>query len=607
MSGFAGVVCALGGSPDSRLLERMAARQTFRGPHASYTWIQREAGFCAALLRTGPAPQAEAQPVSIDDRTWLLGDVRLDGREELRRRLEERGERIAADASDEEMILRAWRQWGEDCLPELLGDYSFVIWDAEARRLWCVRDWLGSRPFFYAQAGENFYFSNTLEVLRQATEISSELDRHFIGDFLLEGWCSDLERTVYRDIRRLVPGHVLEYSNGQTRSRQFIALPIDEPLWLKRSEEYEERYLEMLEQAVRDRLPRQSAGFAMSGGLDSTSVAATAVKIARESGSGCALKAFTVSYRPLFDDPEEEFAIRAAKHFGMPIDVLHAASFLPFAGIAEGQFRTPEPCNEVFFATQAEYYRRIAAHSCVVLSGDGGDDVLTTGQSWPYFRYLFGRKRWGTIFRTFGGYFLEHGRLPPVGSGIRAKITRLRGRAEELSDYPPWLKPTFEREMRLRERWRELQRRPKQRHPLHHRGYEGLSNGFWAVILELEDAGWTGVTVQRRTPLFDFRLLRFLLRIPPVPECVDKRLVRRAMKDLLPEEIRARPKTSLVQDPLQLYVEKGTWQWKPLPGTVEAIGNFVDVDQLNATLAQNRGCNAWRDLQPVGLMFWLRG
>jgi asparagine synthase (glutamine-hydrolysing) len=415
-----------------------------------------------------------------------------------------------------------------------------------------------------------------------------------------------MEPTVYRDIRRLAPGHVLEYSNGQTRGRQFIALPIEEPIWLKRTEEYEERYLELLEQAVRDRLPRQSAGFAMSGGRDSTSVAAMAVKIGSESGSCCALKAFTVSWRPLFDDPEEELAIRAAQHFGMPIDVLCAAKLLPFEGIADGKIRAPEPCNEVYFAMQPEYYRRMASHARVLLSGYGGDNVLT-GQSWPYLIYLLRQKRWATLCRAFGGYFLEHGRFPPLRGGFKARFKRLLRRVDEMADYPPWLNPTFEKEMHLRERWRELQQPPKLRHPLHPLGYESLISNFWANVLELEDPGRTSTAVQTRAPLLDFRLLRFQLRIPPVPECINKRLARQAMKGLLPEEIRTRPKTPLLQDPLQLQIEKGAWRWAPLSGNAEGIRSFVDMDRMNATLATIQGSNAWRDLQPVSLLYWLRG
>src|SRR5271168_3063128 len=99
MSGFAGIVRADGGTPDAKLIERMAEALAFRGPDATQIWLRPGAGFCFTLLRTGPSPQVGTQPYSLDGRVWLLGDVRLDGREELRRRLEQHGERISADAT----------------------------------------------------------------------------------------------------------------------------------------------------------------------------------------------------------------------------------------------------------------------------------------------------------------------------------------------------------------------------------------------------------------------------------------------------------------------------------------------------------------------------
>src|SRR5260370_6068818 len=100
MSGFAGVVCTGDTPPDPILLERMAARLAFRGPDATQIWSRAGAGFCFTLLRTGPAHQSAEQPCTLDGRLWLLGDVRLDGREDLRRQLEQAGESLPSDVTD---------------------------------------------------------------------------------------------------------------------------------------------------------------------------------------------------------------------------------------------------------------------------------------------------------------------------------------------------------------------------------------------------------------------------------------------------------------------------------------------------------------------------
>ncbi|HET7258644.1 MAG TPA: hypothetical protein VFI75_02920, partial [Candidatus Acidoferrum sp.] len=89
MSGFAGIISSSGQAPDPLLLERMTSRLSFRGPDATQIWSRGGAGFSFTLLRTGPGPQSSEQPCTLDGRVWLLGDVRLDGREDLRLALEQ--------------------------------------------------------------------------------------------------------------------------------------------------------------------------------------------------------------------------------------------------------------------------------------------------------------------------------------------------------------------------------------------------------------------------------------------------------------------------------------------------------------------------------------
>ena len=112
MSGFAGVVSSDGAPVDAELLRRMAERLAFRGPDATVARVLDGAGFCFTLLRTGPAPQADKQPFNLDARQWLLGDIRLDGRDDLCAWLGLGGEEVPERATDEELALRAWRLRG---------------------------------------------------------------------------------------------------------------------------------------------------------------------------------------------------------------------------------------------------------------------------------------------------------------------------------------------------------------------------------------------------------------------------------------------------------------------------------------------------------------
>jgi asparagine synthase (glutamine-hydrolysing) len=605
MSGFAGIVRGDGAPPDAKLIERMAEALAFRGPDATQIWMCPGAGFCFTFLRTGPSPQSASQPHSLDGRVWLLGDVRLDGREELRRRLEQHGEKVSADATNEEFILRAWQQWAEKSFELLVGDFSFALWDAEAKQLWCVRDLMGARPFFYSYIAGQLVFSNTLGVVRLAPEVSAGLDPQYIGDFLLQSWCPDAERTVFQDIRRLPAGYALKYSNSEPVVRRYATLPLEEPLFLKRREEYIEEFRGHLERAVRDRLPESPTAIFMSGGLDSTSVAAVASEVQTERGLRHSLGAHTVDYSPLFEDEEGAFATKAANHFGIPIEILAGASSTPLSGWETGSLSTPEPCAEPFWALHVEHYRQVAQYVRVVLSGDGGDDILT-GRAWPYLVYLLKRGRLDKVGSAFGAYALRHGRLPPLRAGIRTRLRRWMGRSVETQEYPPWLQPKFEQEMHLHDRWQELQQPATLVHPLHPGGYASLTGPYWPGVFETEDAGWTGVAVESRAPLFDQRLLRFLLRIPPVPWCMNKELLREAMRGKLPEGVRVRKKTPLQGDPLQLHASANGWRPSLEDGACDRLRMFVNCNMLHTTSRPALGSMLWADLRPIALNYWLK-
>ncbi len=605
MSGFAGIARADGGTPDAELIERMAERLAFRGPDAKRVWLKPGAGFCFTFLRTGPAPQAESQPISLDGKIWLLGDVRLDSRDELKQRLGQSGEKTISGVTDEELVLRAWRLWGEKSFEVFSGDYSFALWDSETKKLCCVRDLMGTRPFFYAHLGAQLIFSNTLDVVRLSPDVSAKLDKRFIGDFLLQAWCPDAVRTAFQDIRRLPAGHVLSSANGKVSVRRFAGFAIEEPLPLKRPEDYVEEFRSHLERAVRDRLPLGSAGVFMSGGLDSTSVAAMSKKVIRERGSETSLRAHTVSYTPLFNDDESLFASSVAEHLSIPIEILAGASSPPFDGWAESAISSPEPCSEPFLRLNIQHYRQLAAGARVALTGDGGDDILT-GRAWPYLAYLLRRARVGTIAWAFSDYTFRYKRFPPLRAGIRARVHRWLGRADGSAGFPGWLEPRFERELRLRDRWKELQQPVKEVHPLHSVGYASLTSSYWPNMFENEDAGWTGVAVETRAPLLDQKLLRFLLRVPPVPWCMNKELLRESMAGLLPEEVRLRKKTPLLGDPLMLHTQKNGWKATIASDACERLKMFVDCKMLTATSHPAVGSTLWADLRPIALDFWLK-
>jgi len=610
MSGYAGIVRTVGTgdatADDARRIEEMAAAIGFRGPDASQVWHHPDVHFCFSLLKTGPAPQAASQPCSFDGRVWLLGDVRLDGRDEVIRRLAQRGEKLPKATTDEDLLLHIFHTYGESGVAELDGDYSIALWDSKKKKLLGFRDLTGSKPFFYFSGEGAIFFGNTLAALLASPGFDGAFDENVLADYLLAGWCPDPERTVYRQIRKLAPGHVLEYSNGESRVRRVAQLPVEELIHYKREDEYVEHYRDLLHRAVKDRLASESNVVFMSGGLDSTTVAAEANRICLRAGGAQSVSALSLDYRPLFEDQEGEEARRVAQYLEIPFELLHGGDYEPFSGWDAAGFPMPEPRHEPFQALHVACHRAAAQRGRVMLSGDGGDDVLL-GQAWPYLRKLLSKGNWLTAIGGVVGHIWNTRRLPVLGLGIRAGIRNRFGESSARLSFPEWCRDEFVKRLNLRERFAELEKKPTSGHPTHPFAYAMLTGSFWPNILDGEDAEWSGATLEVRAPLLDRRMVRYLLRLPTMPWCMDKRLVRRAMVGELPPETLMRPKTPLAADPVELRVREK--QWNPAPsGELSApLNEMVDQVRMQACISRGEGEMLYAALRPISLDRWLKG
>src|SRR5437899_9715369 len=231
MSGIVGMLNLDGAPVDCSLLRRMTDYLAFRGPDKQRVRVTKNVGFGHALLRITEESEREEQPFTLDGRRWIVADARVDARQELIAELRAREQKeLASDATDVELILRAYCVWGEDCVKRLLGDFAFAVWDEPRRRLFCARDHLGVKPFFYTQLGETVVFSNTLDCIRLHSWVSPDLNDSAIADFLLFGANQEIDTTSFRDIRRLPPAHTVTWSNGNMQRRRYWALPMEEPI-----------------------------------------------------------------------------------------------------------------------------------------------------------------------------------------------------------------------------------------------------------------------------------------------------------------------------------------------------------------------------------------
>ncbi len=233
MSGIVGIVNLDGAPVDRDVLRRMTESLTFRGPDAQECWSDGPVGFGHTLLRTTDESLTEQQPWSPDGRFWITADARIDGQAELLAKLKAKVSGPLDGVPDVQLILHAYRVWGEGCLKHLIGDFAFAIWDATERRLFCARDHFGVKPFFYARLSHDLVFSNNLNCIRLHPAVSETLNAESIEDFLQFDFIQNLANTAFADIQRLPPGHSLSWAEGTSRVQRYWTLPLEDPLRYK--------------------------------------------------------------------------------------------------------------------------------------------------------------------------------------------------------------------------------------------------------------------------------------------------------------------------------------------------------------------------------------
>jgi asparagine synthase (glutamine-hydrolysing) len=609
MSGIVAIVNTNGTPCDAERLRDLTRALVFRGPDGNATTVCGEAGFGAALLRSTHESATERQPLSLDGTVYIVADCRVDDRGGLIAALRRAGQPTHSGAPDVELILRAYLAWGTRCVERLIGDFAFVIWDGRDRTLFAARDHFGVKPCFYAQVGDLLIVSNTLGCIRRHPDVPSDVNEAVIGDFLLFGSNYFPDLSAFRHIQRLPPAHWLRCCNRDLRIERYWQVPAyDEPLRLRRGEVVE-GFREVLGAAVSDRLRGGVAALELSGGVDSTTVVATACDVRRRNATDVSLTAWTFDSRPLIPaDREFDLARLTASALGIP-QVRRSFDGYALFRDATGQCVTArvEPQDLSVAAVSIDYFFGIAESSRVLLTGVGGDGVFRA-QALGMQEFLR-PSGWFTTARGILGYAVRRRTLPPLA--IRTRMKRLAG--IPLFQPPPmpgWIEPEFAREQCLEERWRDQWVPPWNNVPgtaLRPGATQGL-RALWAQSLERYDAEWSGAPLDACHPYFDVRVIEFLMRTPPAPWFWGKELPRRACLASVPPEIRNRRKTVLAGHQLHAAFERGehfpaNWQSHP------ALRRYVRselIPEMPQSASQIPDLHLWSVSYVVSLSLWLQ-
>ena len=532
----------------------------------------------------------------------LVADARLDDRDALGDALGVHGAERAV-VGDGDLILRAYRRWGRACPRRLLGDYAFAVWDARKHLIFCARDHIGARPFYYSLAGRRFVFASAVEAVL-AAGVSNALDEAAVVTHLTTPLLRSDTHTFFAAVRKLPPGHVLTVvadaagdGTGDLRTRvERYWYPEHVPLVRPVSDDAcAEQILHLCAQAVRSRLRRGvhgrdgDIGVHVSGGLDSSGVAVLAARELRRRGRQPP-RAFTW-LPPLGAAPPEPRFVREYALVGAVCarEGMRAAYCAPTAENIVDVLRRDCTFPGMHVHLNEEAVQRAAAAYGVrvLLSGWGGDECVSyDGRG--YWQALLLSGRWRELAAECRAQdaaawrFLGRVALPIMSPNAAWTLDqwrqgrRVRGR---------WLvNPAFARRAKslVGSRLREIGVRRTQ--------LQLLRRGHLGARME----GWTASGarhgIEYRYPLLDRRLLEFALGLPPEQfrrGRWGRWIFRHAMRTVLPHEVcwNADQTDPARSAPLiDAFVESFPKLDQLLAGRTPARAAYVDIPRLRERL-----------------------
>lgn len=554
MCGIAGIYFLDRETPvDSRVLKRMCESLVHRGPDDEGIYTDQHVGLGVRRLRIIDLESGH-QPISNEDRSvWIVFNGEIYNYPDLRGALEAKGHRFAT-RSDTETVVHAYEEWGEGCVDHLRGMFGFALWDAPHERLLVARDRIGIKPLYYYFDGRQLVFASELKALLEVPDVPRLLDAEALDDYLTFEYIGG-EKTIFRGIRKLLPGHLLVCERGRLRIRQYWDLPgeVEEG---RDEDHYCREITETLSESVRIHLLSDvPLGVLLSGGIDSSSVVGF---MSRHSTGG--VKSFSLGFRDRSYD-ELPHARLVARHFGTDH---HEEIVEPDAVQLATRLiqHLDEPFADVSIFPTYLVSRLARQKVTVALAGDGGDELFAgydwylADRGWRLYRRLprpiraglergvrgvrpTAQKRgWANVSRRFveGTAFpegLEHARWLAFLSQQEKQALYADGFRDALGGYDPF-----------RQVVAQFERAPF-RDRLGRQLYVDLKTYLADDILVKVDRMSMANSLEARVPLLDHVVVERVAQIPSrlkLRGLTRKYIFKRAMAPLLPAEVLTRKK-----------------------------------------------------------------
>jgi asparagine synthase (glutamine-hydrolysing) len=565
MCGIAGIVSAelLDDSASGRVI-RMRDVLQHRGPDETGLHIDSFAALAHRRLSIVDLSTGQ-QPLSNEDASvWVVFNGEIYNHADLRDRLEALGHRYRT-RSDTETIVHAYEEWGEECVHQFRGMFAFAIWDEHKRRLLLVRDRLGIKPLYWSRAAGGLVFGSEIKAILASGLVEPVADADALPEVLSTRSVAGTG-TMFRGIQKLLPGHLLVFEGGNTRLRQYWDVPTSSPAdgtarkagHELREGEVVSRFRELLTESVRLRLMSDvPLGMFLSGGIDSSAIAALMAPM-----MGQPLQTFSVAFKDRAYN-ELEYAREVSRAIGAESRevVIDDRDF--FGELPRLLWHEDEPIAHPSSVPLYFVSALARRHVTVVLTGEGSDELLAGYGKYPRVAWNWAA---GTIYERMIPTSVRSSiaralvpRLPqPLARYARRSfMTMDRTPAAmvfdnfasiRLADQGALLSPALRGAATSAQAYGSSIAhfdRPNGSSSLLDRLLYADMKTYLVELLMKQDQMSMAASIESRVPFLDHKLVEFAASLPDrwkLSGWTTKRILRRAMKGVLPATILNRPK-----------------------------------------------------------------
>jgi asparagine synthase (glutamine-hydrolysing) len=622
MCGICGIVNFVESDPVDRVaIERMTEALAHRGPDDAGYFLKGRVGLGHRRLSIIDLSGGK-QPIFNEDRSAVIvfnGEIY--NHRDLATALAAAGHTFKT-RSDTETILHAYEQYGDDCVDRLRGMFGFAIWDGRKRRLLLARDRLGVKPVYYYRNSHFLAFASEIKSLLEIASVPREVNPEAFDMYLSLRYVPG-PQTMFKNIFRLQPGHILVADDSGVRTKKYWDIDYSDPDPEPRSPEcLLEQFRELLEESVRLRLLSEvPLGVFLSGGLDSSAILATMSKIV----GGDRVKTFSVGYEASGAEEEKanefDYARLAAdafasEHHEYRLDAKNFAEFVPdLVSYLDEPLADPS-CIPLYFISKLA-----REHITVVLSGEGADEILA---GYGIYGRMLALDRIYAGSGALGGLAPWIARLTP-SERLRHYVrmcgqpleTRYRGVSRGFSAEGKLRlvgKDRMDRsEQRLREIFGGYFKTVEKASPLDRMLYVDAKVWLPDDILIKADKMTMANALELRVPFLDHKLVEFAATLPNASKIhgnCGKKLLRSAMRGILPEAIIDRPKKGF-PIPIGSWLRTSLRQFTRdnLLARDSACACYVDRDETSRLVEEHERGRADRSQEIWTLLvfeFWHR-